>query len=87
MLQLQNSNQTVVRESLYALRAIVFSYCLQDHLFSLVFVYNIFDHIQDCMDVENSDSQSLLLALNIIDKIVQRSRELSLYDRTYQRFE
>lgn len=57
MLQLQNSNQTVVRESLYALRAIVFSYCLQDHVFSLVFVYNIFDHIQDCMDVENSDSQ------------------------------
>jgi hypothetical protein len=77
----------VVKESVYALRAIVFSHCSQDQLFSLVFVFNVFDHIQDCMSVENNDIESVLQAINIIDKTIRMSRELALYDRTYQRFE
>ena len=72
--QLGSSNQATVKQTLFAVTSFVASLNNYDHLFSVVFVFNIFDHLQECMHDDTNSNDIMLLAIKLIDQVVKRSR-------------
>lgn len=67
LLQLENtSDHIAVKETLYALNAFVVSPCTHDHLLNLVFAFDLFGHVYECIsscsdDVDNDEISSEIL--------------------------